>query len=119
MLENSYIHNKWAQKHIDLIKKTAMEIWGSNITFDEIKGTSAPVPEFNWYVKIYSLFFIDFHYDRGILSINLPVNDVFYGLSSLADEPVIIGFDSLKPQNLYHNLKVLDRYLLQKMKEQN
>ena len=119
MLENSYIHNKWAQKHIDIIKNTALEIWGNNIIFDEIRGTAAPVPEFNWYAKIYSKYLVNFHYDRGILSIELPVDNVFYGLSLLANESIIIGFDSLKPQNLFHNLKVLDRYLQQKMKEQN
>ena len=119
MLKNNLvIHTKWEAEHIDLIEKTALEIWGDNITFGEIEDLGAPWPEFEWPVKIYS-FPLKFIYDRSYFDIAIPVEDGFRALSYLTDEPMLLGRNSLKPQNLFHNLKVLDRYLQQKMKEQN
>ena len=119
MLKNNLvIHTKWEAEHIDLIEKTALEIWGDNITFGEIEDLGAPWAEFKWPVKIYS-FPILFLYDRSIFDISVPVEDGYRILQLVTPEPIIEGFESTKPQNLFHNLKVLDRYLQQKMKEQN
>ena len=42
MLKNNLvIHTKWEAEHIDLIEKTALEIWGDNITLGEIKDLGA------------------------------------------------------------------------------
>ena len=118
MLESNNRYDQEAQNNIALIKKTAQEVWGDNITFGEIEDLGAPWPEFEWPVKIYS-FPLKFIYDRSYFDIAIPVEDGFRALSYLTDEPMLLGRNSLKPQNLFHNLKVLDRYLQQKMKEQN
>ena len=119
MLKNNLvIHTKWEAEHIDLIEKTALEIWGDNITFGEVEDLGAPWAEFKWPVKIYS-FSLKFLYDRSIFGVEIPTENGHDMLRNLTKEPFISGFDSLKPQNLFHNLKVLDRYLQQKMKEQN
>ena len=119
MLKNNLvIHTKWEAEHIDLIEKTALEIWGDNITFGEIEDLGAPWAEFKWPVKIYS-FRVDFVYDRSILDISIPKEDDFDMLPNLTNEPIIEGFESTEPQNMFHNFMVLDRYLQQKMKEQD
>ena len=46
MLENKFPNDWEAQKNIPLIKKTAQEVWGDNITFGEIEDLGAPWTEF-------------------------------------------------------------------------
>ena len=118
MLESNNRYDQEAQNNIALIKKTAQEVWGDNITFGEIEDSGAPWAEFKWPVKIYS-FPILFLYDRSIFDISVPVEDGYRILQLVTPEPMIEGFESTEPQNMFHNFKVLDRYLQQKMKEQD
>ena len=39
---NNYLTDWEAVENIDLIKKTALQVWGENIEFGEIKGSNSP-----------------------------------------------------------------------------
>ena len=108
---NNYLTDWEAVENIDLIKKTALQVWGENIEFGEIKGSNSPYPEFEWQIYLYSKFSIKLDYDRSTLSIGVPTKDGYVVLSSLANELVFGGFDGMKPENLLHNFQVLDRLI--------
>jgi len=46
--------NKYAYKNIQLIKDTALELWGDNVNFGEITPSKSPYPEFEWIIKLYN-----------------------------------------------------------------
>lgn len=50
---NNYLTDWEAVENIDLIKKTALQVWGENIEFGEIKGSNSPYPEFEWQIYLY------------------------------------------------------------------
>lgn len=108
---NNYLTDWEAVENIDLIKKTALLVWGENIEFGEIKGSNSPYPEFEWQIYLYSKFIIKLDYDRSTLSIGVPTKEVYVVLSSLTNESVFGGFDGMKPENLLHNFQVLDRLI--------
>ena len=108
---NNYLADWEAVENIDLIQKTALQVWGENIEFDEIKGSNSPYPEFEWQIHLYSKFSIKLNYDRSTLSISVPTKEGYVVLSNLTNESVFWGFDCMIPENLLHNFQALDRLI--------
>ena len=107
--------NTDAYKNIELIKATAQNIWGKNCIFGELKELKSPFPEFEWSLQLYDQFNVKLNYDRSTLNIGVPTEEGYMALSRVTDESVFRGFDGMKPENLLHNFRVLDRVLLKNM----
>ena len=109
--------NYWEeQKNIEMIRITAIQVWGNKVEFGEIKVLNSPYPEFEWSMWLYNQFNIKLSYDRSTLSIGIPTEEGYVVLSRLTEESVFWGFDGMKSENLLHNFQVLDRLLKKQIK---
>jgi hypothetical protein len=104
---------KIAKEHIELIVRTAAELWGNKCVFGEMKVSPAPWSEFEWSMRLYDKVDAVLFYDRSIIGIHIIIEGEEKFLRKLFPEEVIVGFESSEPENLLHNFQVLDRIALE------
>ena len=106
--------NKEANKNLQLIKETALNIWGDNCTFSELDVKDSPYAEFELPVCLYQKVKVGIYYDRSALDIGLWQDGKYVLLGKFTEKPVFRGFKAMKPENLEYNFNVLDEVIHKK-----
>ncbi len=97
-----------AEANIKLIGELANKVWGDNCEIGEVKITNSPFPEFKLPMRLYHKVDVILTYDRSILGIALKTAGGNKWVDDLTSQIIYDGFESCKPENLLHNLQVLD-----------
>jgi len=100
--------NNEAKRNIEEIRKTALQIWGSNCKFFDLDVKNSPYPEFELPLKLYDQIEVGIYYDRSALDIGIKQEGKYVLLSKFTTKPVFRGMKAMEPDNLLHNFQVLD-----------
>lgn len=104
------MNNSKMQIEMNQVIEKIKKFWNNNISNIEIKYISdKPVAMFSFTMKVYDKYDVMVEYERSTLGYYIGIEGNFIGLSKLAAEPVLRGFDSYRTEeDILHNFKILD-----------
>lgn len=97
-----------ALQDLQTIKQIAIQNWGQNCEFAEIKIANSPHSEFELPMSLYHEIEVGIYYDRSALDIGIRRGGKYDLLSTFTTKQVYRGMKAMKPENLISNFKVLD-----------
>jgi hypothetical protein len=98
-----------AKENLQLIYETAEQLWGNDCVFSDIQIINAPWSEFELPMRLYGKTDIGIYYERSAVDIGIKLNDEYEILGKFTNEKVFRGMKAMEPENLRHNLGVLDK----------
>ena len=111
--------SKEGYKNLQKLKEGIKSTWGEKVHFTIAQELPLPVDAFRIEILVYGKYKILVEYEGGTFAYKLWSGAYFEYLDSLVDEKIVYGFKSMLQDNIVKNFAILDRYLQQKMKEQN
>jgi hypothetical protein len=100
------------QTEMNKVINQIKHFWGDNVSeIRVIESTDTPFNMFTISMRFYGQYDVIMEYERSTLGISVKKGDEYIILSKLANEPIFRGLQSYLPENLLHNLKVLDNIL--------
>lgn len=97
-----------ARQDLQMIKQMAIQNWGSNCEFADIKIMNSPHSEFELPMRLYHEVEVGIYYDRSALDIGIRQGGKYDLLGKFTTKQVFRGMKAMKPENLLYNFKVLD-----------
>ena len=97
-----------ALQDLQTIKQVALQNWGSNCEFADIKVANSPHSEFELSICLYHEIEVGIYYDRSALDIGIRRGGKYDLLGTFTTKQVFRGMKAMKPENLLCNFKVLD-----------
>ncbi len=97
-----------AQQDMQIIKETAIVIWGQNCEFKDVDIKNSPYPEFELPMLLYKKIEVGIYYDRSALDIGIKQDGKYVLLGKFTTKQVFRGMKAMKAENLLYNFKILD-----------
>jgi hypothetical protein len=107
MLSSEGINN------LNLLKEMIFNTWGNNVVLLNERIMQIPVDAFEFQMQLYGSKKVLLEYETGTFALKLWTGERFEYLDKFVNDKIIYGFDSMIPENIQHNIYVLDKLLNQ------
>ena len=97
--------------NLNLLKGALTKMWNDSIVLEHETVMAIPVDAFEIQMTINGSFRVLLEYETGTFALKLWTGDKFEYLDKIIDDKIYYGFDSMLPDNIYNNLKVLEKVM--------
>ena len=98
-------------RNLQLLKEMILNKWEKRITWTSETVKSIPIDAFELQMQIDESTKILLEYETGTFALKLWTGKEFEYIDDLSGERIVYGFESMNPDNIRHNLEVLDRIM--------
>jgi len=100
--------SKFGKSNYNLIIREIQSFWAGNVEVQSEKRIENPRDAFELQLRLYDKYEVLLEYEMSTFALKLWTGQEFEYLDNMTDDKMVYGFDSMKPENILHNFKVLN-----------